>query len=388
MRAKTIRQLWGREFEVVKEGLDESQVEGFVAELVGERDMLVERQEHLLSLTKLAEKTVAEADRLAEDIKREAEKEGRTKADKILAKAEQEAQETMEQKRQEILAATDSEAATIIANAQKEVERLVKQHKQRVQEEIKEAAQKLHNQLVSGLKEVMEQAMALQVEWESKLSDSVIDSLPSDDELPSVSVPPTVEQGEKTTSPTMEQNEETAPPAVEQSEEIVPPTTLEADLEYKCDVMEQLQQAWVDTNAAAGSEEQPPTDPSEISRQPDIEKVDGAVMASDEKVVPSTYEGTVELDILPPLTPGQLMEIQRYLRDWPGVAITELRPNNDGYSITAILDKPIQLIDILKQLPEVEDARECTADKAGTLGDVAPGKNGLRKIAITVSSNT
>ena len=79
MGTKMARQLWGRDFDIVKEGLDESQVAMFITELIGERDMLLQRQEHMLSLSKLAERTVAEADKLAEEIKTEAEKEARNK---------------------------------------------------------------------------------------------------------------------------------------------------------------------------------------------------------------------------------------------------------------------------------------------------------------------
>ena len=121
MSETTVRQLWGRDFEIIKEGLAESQVVAFVTELMSERDMLTERQEHLLSLTKLAERTIAEADKLAEDIKREVEEEGKTKAATILAKAEQEAEEITEQKRAEILATANREAEAIKASAQHEV---------------------------------------------------------------------------------------------------------------------------------------------------------------------------------------------------------------------------------------------------------------------------
>ena len=72
MKLKEVRQLCGRDFEIVREGLDESQVAAVITELIGERDMLLERQEHLVSLTKLAERTISEADKLSEDIKREA----------------------------------------------------------------------------------------------------------------------------------------------------------------------------------------------------------------------------------------------------------------------------------------------------------------------------
>ena len=70
--SKDVTELWGREFNIVKNGLSEDQVVSYVNQLVSEHDMLIQRQEHLSSLTKLAEKTVAEAEKLAEEIKTEA----------------------------------------------------------------------------------------------------------------------------------------------------------------------------------------------------------------------------------------------------------------------------------------------------------------------------
>ena len=58
--------LGGREFRRVKNGLDEAQVAAFITELVSERDKLIQSQVHIASLSRLAEKTVAEADSLAE----------------------------------------------------------------------------------------------------------------------------------------------------------------------------------------------------------------------------------------------------------------------------------------------------------------------------------
>ena len=172
MREKVARQLCGKDFDIVKEGLDPSQVEDLITELVTERDVLLQRQEHLASMTRLAERSIAEADKLAEDIKREAEAAASNEANAILTKAEQEAQDTAEQKRSEILAAANKEAQAIRDNAQREVERLTSQHQQQAEKEIKEMVQKLHSQLMFGLKDVTEHAVALQAEWESKLSDS------------------------------------------------------------------------------------------------------------------------------------------------------------------------------------------------------------------------
>ena len=53
--------LEGREFKRVKNGLDEAQVASFVDELIGERDKLVQSQDHIASLNRLAEMTVVEA---------------------------------------------------------------------------------------------------------------------------------------------------------------------------------------------------------------------------------------------------------------------------------------------------------------------------------------
>jgi len=68
----------GREFEIVKQGLDIDQIKEFIEELRAERDklldecnMLKQREEHYKSLTRLAEKTVMEADKLASEIKAE-----------------------------------------------------------------------------------------------------------------------------------------------------------------------------------------------------------------------------------------------------------------------------------------------------------------------------
>ena len=132
MGTKMARQLWGRDFDIVKEGLDESQVAMFITELIGERDELLQRQDHLASLTKLAERTVAEADKLAADIGKEIEEESRAKADMILAQAEKEAQELMEQKRAEILDVANKEAQEVRDRAQQEAAAI----KARAQQEV------------------------------------------------------------------------------------------------------------------------------------------------------------------------------------------------------------------------------------------------------------
>jgi hypothetical protein len=381
MGTKMARQLWGRDFDIVKEGLDESQVAMFITELIGERDELLHRQDHLASLTKLAERTVAEADKLAADIRKDIEEESRSQAAMILAKAEKEAQELMEQKRAEILDVANKEAQTIRtraqqeaeaikAQAQQEVERLVSRQQQRVQEEIKEMAQKLHSQLLAGLKDVTEQAIALQADWESRLSVSIEGSLSPD----SITPPPSVPVAEE---PIEEKTASNAPKAEAQAE-IKP----KAEAKNDNSIFEQLEQAWGNTGMAAPADK-PEVAPAEAISQPEGETTDKTTVALDEGTASTNYEGRVELDILPPLVPNQLVEIQRYLRDWPGIGIIELGPSSGGYSITLSLDKPMPLIDILKQLPDIELAEE-RIDSGDGRDDTAPDKKGLKRIAVTL----
>jgi len=51
-------ELWGRDFKVVKKGLDEAEVTSFISELIDERDQLLEQGKHFSALTKLAERTI------------------------------------------------------------------------------------------------------------------------------------------------------------------------------------------------------------------------------------------------------------------------------------------------------------------------------------------
>ncbi|MFC2067765.1 hypothetical protein ACFLTP_01955 [Chloroflexota bacterium] len=174
MRDKNVRQLWGKDFEIVKDGLAESQVIGFATDIINERNNLLQSQEHLESLTRLAERTVIEADKMAKEIKLEAEEKANIQVSHILAEAEKQAEALMKQRQSEILAMANEEAANIKTSAEQEANHMLVKYKQQLQTETKEITQKLHGHLVSDLEGLMQQAVTLQTEWESKLSEIVI----------------------------------------------------------------------------------------------------------------------------------------------------------------------------------------------------------------------
>jgi hypothetical protein len=90
---------------------------------------------------------------------------------------------------------------------------------------------------------------------------------------------------------------------------------------------------------------------------------------------PISYEGMVELEIMPPIEMRQVMEIISYLDSMPEVTNTELIPLADRPIVKVLLKESVNLIDILKGLPEVEKATE-------TIEDVEDNE---RKIQIVLS---
>jgi vacuolar-type H+-ATPase subunit H len=146
------RELWGRKFKVVKNGLDEAEVFSFIGGLIDENNALATKLEHLDSLAKLAEKTVIEASKQAQSIKKEAEEKAKASAASIIAEAEekarkdieritsegerkaiQSAQETIaaaEQQTQSMLTAAEEKAESIKTNANDEANKIVAEAKQ------------------------------------------------------------------------------------------------------------------------------------------------------------------------------------------------------------------------------------------------------------------
>ncbi len=85
------KEIWGRRFKIVKNGLDEAEVVSFVTSLIEQNKELTTKLEHIDTLKKLAEKTVIEAEKQAKDIKAEIEGKAQARAEAILAEAEEKA---------------------------------------------------------------------------------------------------------------------------------------------------------------------------------------------------------------------------------------------------------------------------------------------------------
>ena len=266
-------ELGGWEIRKVKDGLDEAQVASLINEFISQRDELTQRTEHLSSLTKLAERTVTEADKLSEEMKAQATERAKTEAANIIAQATAQAQQM------------EAEAKSIKL-------------------ELKNSTQELFSQLLSRLESLKQQVEELQTESERRLYQP-------EDKVNQVTAKVEVSSSD---------SQETPPGASPQiTEELTEKTTVSHDQ---------------DTTTAEG-------------------KLD------------------LELEIVPPLDIMKIMEIVTYLDNLPEVENTELIPNTERPSIVVSLREPIDLIGMLKTLPEIAHVEE---DKAETTDEGNPPK--------------
>ena len=178
-------ELWGREFKKVGDGLDKKEVVSFVDELMKKHEALLKRAEHLSSLTKLAEKTIVEADNVAQHVKSkaeeqakseaktilsEAEEQAKSEAKNILSEAEEQAQKFIEEKRAEALARVNHEVEAIKAKAQQQAEKLLEEKTKEIQPVLRNNVKRLYGELLTQLDGLKEQVVALEKELEQKLS--------------------------------------------------------------------------------------------------------------------------------------------------------------------------------------------------------------------------
>jgi len=340
---ENIVELWGHEFSLARNGLDEAQVVPFVNELISERDLLLQRVEHLSTLTKLAEKTIVEADRLAEEIKKEAVDEAKSEAEAILAKADEQAQQLVKEKRTEIITTATEEAEAIKTNAEREVELLIAQQRGRIQPEIRNVAQQLYKELLSQIEGLMQQVKASEVEFEHKLSQPL-------EQVSAVQI-----------------------------EEEPSPTQTPVDLPQENSTFSDISELVLGHTEDVPAESQQPNQTVDQANASEVEEKAPLSVDIQDK---SAYDKEVELEILPPLDIKQIMGIMRYLDSLVEVENTELIPLTDRPLIVLSLREPLFLIELLKALPEVEEVKEVTDE------EVAHAEGHRRKIQIALPGNS
>jgi vacuolar-type H+-ATPase subunit H len=355
---RDVVELWGREFNVVKSGLSEAQVVSFVNDLVKQHDVLLQRQEHLSALTKLAERTVTEAEKLAEGTKQETLNQAKSEAAKIVAEAQSAAQ---------------SEAARIIAEGETRAQRLAKEKQEQAMAAVAEQAEAIK----SGATRL---ASELKKEAEAEALRTVNEAVSRGRHI--------VEQKEA----------EAAVVAAEQARTILSRAESEAltILEReRLRVQPELSQFVRRLHDRLFSElddlkTQVVAHESEFEETLDVAPSGPAFFREQKggkrdellELVGNNGDGDAgdpewEIEILPPIDIMKIMSIVSYLDSLHEVAKTEIIPRNDRTSVTVYLNSRLDLADVVKALPEVASAEETSSSG----GD----GNKSRKISLALS---
>jgi hypothetical protein len=328
--------LGGHEFKRAKNGLDETHVASFINELIEQRDQLAQSQDHVVSLNRLAERTVVEADKLAMQIKTEAAEQAKAESAAVVDKAKEQARQMVEKKVAEAVKLANEEAKAIKAKTEEEAAQLVENQKNKIQGELRNLVNQQSGYLLDELERLKQQAAAIHVDFD--------DRSPGFGEEKSAAA---VEIGQA--------RDGSAAEAVEPRDTIVEEARKKTVGEYS-HKPEPIRGA---TEDAEKSFE--PSGPLEFEEQPESGKPQW------------------EVEIIPPFEIATIMEVVSFLDQLPEVANTEMVvPQIDAPLILVFLSRPMNVIDVLQKVPAVASVEEMTSDIAATNGKP-------RKVRISLS---
>jgi len=360
---RDVVELWGREFNIVKSGLSEAQVVSFVNDLVKQHDMLLQRQEHLAALTKLAERTVTEADKLADETKREAinqaraeaarilaDAEGRAKAEaaRIIAEAEARAQQMVKEKEAEAMAAATEQAEAIKSGAERLADEVRREAAAQARAEVSRIIAEAQAKGQQIIKEKEGEAMALATEQAKAIRS----------------------KAEREAVELLNREKEKIQPELNTFVR-----RLHGQLLTELENLKQQVGAFETDYAQTLSQ---PSDGSRPVARRTGEKRDEFLDFVRNLDQAESGEPEWELEILPPIDIMKIMSIVGYLDSLPEVEKTEIIPRNERTSITVFLRQPLEVVEVMRTLPEVAKVEE---DTAGT--DSKP-----RKVNLILSGKT
>lgn len=363
-RDSKIRELWGRKFKIVKNGLDEAEVFSFIGGLIDQNNALSSKLEHLNSLTKLAERTVIEANNQAQIINKEAEERANANAALITAEAEDkarkdaeritsESEEKARQSAQEKISAAEEEAESIKINAEKKGNKIIAEAKERAEDLVNARIASAQNEAQS----ILEEAKAKAEEEASLIRQKSEQLLKRSRRITETEIREKLKKVYQELLFSLEDIEETT----------VLPTEEEKDIWAA--KPEPIVHAKVEAITEESQKQPPPLE----------EKVES-------KEGPPLYEGTVELVIPPPIGLDRMLQLHKHLRNIPNIEVLNLGVSADkSITIRVTLENPTPLLSILEGLPEVETAADAPQDAAMTTPTTKTGEKAPVKIIIVTT---
>jgi len=408
--------LGGREFKRAKNGLDEAQVAPFIDELTEERDKLAQSQDHIASLNRLAEMTVVESDKLATQIKTEAEEQAKAESTAIIDKAKEQARQMAEQKIAEAVEVANEKANAIQVKADEEAALMLENERNKIRSELHNLVNQQFGYMLEELENLKKQAAAVQADFGNKLAKPQEENSAAAMEIAKESDAIAAKITEESDAIAVKIAEESDAAAAEIAEETDTAVAEEKDT-AAAEITEERDTTVAEESDAAAAEitegrdtttaQQKDTAAAEIAEEKGT-TVEEQSKVPDEHPEPSQtadyieksldfsklFEGGAkpdlgnpqwEVEILPPFNIGKIMEVVSFLDQLPEVENTEMIvPQIDMPSILVFLRGSMNLVDVLQTVPVVAHVEEVTTDKASTNGESGKGP---RKVRISLSEN-
>ncbi|MFC1903788.1 hypothetical protein ACFLW9_02775 [Chloroflexota bacterium] len=326
------KRLWGKDFSIVKDGLDEKQVVSFVNDLVKQNESSTPS-----SVQSVLKSAIVEAEQIVSGIKMKAQAEADEEAVRIITQAREEAEKI---KGEPVIGA---KAEDISSAASEEVEVVVAEAKPEVAKEIIDEPTQLPEETAG---EEKEETVQLQEETSGEKVEEAV-QLPVPEETAGEEMKETVQL-----------QEETSREKVEEAGQLAEEATS------------------VDMPVATKAEETLEPQPQEEKHvEEEVESVTVKQGGG------SLYTGEVEIDIARPVEPKVVSKLYSYLQTTPEIKFVRASGTWDrGTTITVVLDKPVSLISVLSEkIPEVD----VTSERPEMSGFVR-GSKGLRRIRLVL----
>ena len=337
------KELLGREFRTVNNGLDPEEVMTFLETAVGSSEATVKRLEHMVSLHRLSqtmERMVEETRQFSDDIKEIAKQEAEAEKAEILEEAQRRAEEMVAQVKKNWSASIQS-ANSILLEAQRKAEEMVDQTKTNCSALIENA----NSALLEAAAKAREVEMAFQnvKEMMDMGTESVRQSIPDLVNSTRRDLSLLYEQYTKELSILGSESGETSSYARDQA-------TIQAE--------------GVPESAKVDKSEKTP----DIAPEPhltSVETEEGEPLltveahAAPKKGAPLLFSGKVILAIPQEAGPSWMEQLRQRLRNIRGVSILLDVRTNAGVSIMHLsLDEPVPLASILLEMPNLESVVE------------------------------
>ena len=408
-----MKEISGHKFRIVKNGLDESEVFNFISGLLEHNKHLSDKMEHMDSLTKLAERTVIEANKQAESTKKETLEKANSEAGKIIAVSEGKAKaeantiiaaarQEAERKSQETLTAAQQQAQGILKEASGKAEVIkssAEQQANRITSEAKLNASAIQEQAQTVLKTAEGKAAATKSDAENEATQILSDAREKAEELLKARAVSAEKEAQSILKEARGKAEQESLLIKRKAEQVLKKSRKISENEIK-EKLKKVYQGLLsnlegidETTILPEIEEVKDSEPSQIEFEAFVHvESETVIEVPQERPAPrrkeskpsesaTLYEGNVELIVPPPLGLDKMLQFHKHLRNIPNAKVLNLGVASDkSITVRILLESPTPLLSVLEDLPEVESAAD---DQHAVEATKSGEKTPVKRIIVT-----